>query len=93
MKSLDDIKLLIQNGEIENALTALNEFIELTDSSQLKSEAYYLRGNAYRKQANWQQALNNYHLAIESDPDSPAVEALKMLNDILSFYNKDMFNQ
>ena len=29
---------------------------------------------------------------MELDPDSPAVEAKRMLDDILSFYNKDAYN-
>ena len=37
-------------------------------------------------------AINNYVLAIELDPSSPAVEAKQMLDDILDFYNKDAYN-
>lgn len=58
----------------------------------MTADDYYRRGNEYRRQGNWQQALNNYLEAIELDPDSPAVEAKKMLDDILSYYNKDMYN-
>ena len=55
--------------------------------------AYYLLGNAFRKQGDWQGALNNYQEAIDINPDSPAAEARNMVIDILNFYNKDMFNQ
>ena len=58
-----------------------------------KDEAYYLMGNAYRKLGDWQKALNNYQSAIELNPDSPALQARKMVMDILNFYNKDMYNQ
>lgn len=58
----------------------------------MTSSDYYIRGNEYRRQGNWQEALNNYMEAIELDPESPAVEAKKMLDDILSYYNKDMYN-
>ena len=44
-------------------------------SLPIKDEAYYLRGNAYRKQGNWQQALNNYQYAIDLNPESPAQHA------------------
>ena len=30
--------------------------------------------------------------AIALDPESPAVHAKEMLDDILNFYNKDMYN-
>lgn len=93
MESLDTIKILIENGEVDCAIKALSEYIDNSQSDNDKSEGYYLMGNAYRKAANWQQALNNYHLAIELNPDSPAVQARKMVIDILEFFHKDMFNQ
>jgi len=58
----------------------------------LKAEEFYRLGNQYRKEGNWQMALNNYLEAIELDPESPAVEAKKMLDDILNFYHKDAYN-
>ena len=45
----------------------------------MTAEEYYRLGNKFRKEGNWQEALNNYIEAIELDPDSPAVEAKKML--------------
>mgnify|MGYP000734003255 CR=1 FL=1 len=58
----------------------------------MTAEEYYKLGNEYRKKGNWQEALNNYINAIELDPDSPAVEAKKMLDDILNYYCKDIYN-
>ena len=57
-----------------------------------KSDELYERGNAFCKQGNWQEAINCYMEAIELNPDSPAVEAKAMLDDILNFYNKDAYN-
>lgn len=91
MDQLNTIQELINLGNVEEALQALDQF--LTTASADKDEAYYLRGNAYRKQGNWQQALNNYQLATELNPDSPAKEARKMIMEILNFYHKDMYNQ
>ena len=53
---------------------------------------YYQQGNAYRRQGLWHEAINAYIQAIGLDPDSPAVEAKRMLDDIMSFYCKDMYN-
>lgn len=53
---------------------------------------WYAKGNAYRRQADWQHALDCYMEAIELDPQSPAVEAKRMLDDILNFYHKDAYN-
>ena len=91
MEQLNTIKELINQGHIEQAVKELNVVIK--NSSSPNDEAYYLLGNAYRKQGNWQLALNNYLSAIEINPESPALQAKKMLMDILNFYNKDMYNQ
>ena len=63
MERLNTIKELINQGNVEQAIQQLDEILQ-TDFPG-KDEAYYLRGNAYRKQGNWQQALNNYHYAID----------------------------
>ncbi|MCI6160639.1 MAG: tetratricopeptide repeat protein [Prevotellaceae bacterium] len=58
----------------------------------MTAEEYYQLGNKYRRQGDFQQALNNYMEAIALDPKSPAVEAKKMLDDINDFYCKDIYN-
>ena len=89
-EKLTQIKKLIGKGELDMAIKQLSQLIE---TNTAKDELYYLLGNAYRKQGNWQLALNNYLEAIERNPKSPAVQAHQMLMDILNFYNKDMYNQ
>ena len=84
------IKELIKEGQLDTAIEQLSQYIQ---SNPTDDEPYYLLGNAYRKQGNWQQALNNYLEAIERNPESPAVQAHQMMMDILNFYNKDMYNQ
>ena len=90
-KKLTQAKELIGKGEVESAINILNQCI--ADHEACTDEPFYLLGNAYRKQGNWQLALNNYLEAIERNPESPAVQAHKMAMDILNFYNKDMYNQ
>ena len=58
----------------------------------MTAEEFYRLGNEFRKKGDWQQALNNYMEAIALDPESSAVEAKKMLEDILDFYHKDAYN-
>jgi tetratricopeptide (TPR) repeat protein len=58
----------------------------------MTGEEYYKLGNEYRKKGDWQMAINNYMEAIALDPDSPAVQAKEMLDDILNFYHKDYYN-
>ena len=88
---LQQIKREIDDGNLDTAISQLNRL--LTQNSDNADYIYYLLGNAFRKQGNWQGALNNYQEAIAINPDSPAAEAHKMVMDILEFYNKDMFNQ
>lgn len=87
---METIKQLITDGKTDEAIHLLDEYIEKNASSD---EAYYLRGNAYRKEGNIRMALNNYLTAMDLNPDSPARIAHNQLISILNFYNKDMFNQ
>ena len=58
----------------------------------MTAQEYYEQGNLARKQGLWHEAINAYIKAIELDPESSAVEAKKMLDDIMAFYCKDMYN-
>ncbi len=58
----------------------------------MTAEEYYRIGNKFRQEGNWQQAINNYVEAIGLDPESPAVAAKEMLDSILSYYCKDIYN-
>lgn len=57
-----------------------------------EAERYYTQGNGYRKQSDWQHALECYNQALELNPDSPAAGAKLMLERILNYYCKEMFN-
>lgn len=91
MEKLDLVKEYISQGKVEEACQELDVFLQTSETNL--DEAYYLYGNARRKQGNWQQALNNYRCAMDINPDSPARHAYAMVMDILNFYNKDMYNQ
>ena len=88
---MKEIKELIKADRTQEAINYLNDYI--IGHPACGDEPFYLLGNAYRKQGNWQMALNNYLEAMERNPESPAAEARKMVLDILEFYNKDMYNQ
>lgn len=90
MADLSKIQTNIDQNKIDVAIEQLGELIKENPSND---KLYYLMGNAYRKQENWQMAINSYLEAVEINPDSPAAEAKDMLLDILEFYNKDMYNQ
>lgn len=87
---MEEIRKLLRENRIEEAIGKLDTMLEQEPTSD---EAFYLRGNAYRKLGDFQQALNNYLSALELNPDSPAREAHDMLMEILDFYYKEMYNQ
>ena len=58
----------------------------------MTAQEYYEQGNEARKRGLWHEAINSYIQAFELDPESPAVEAKRMLDDIMAFYCKDMYN-
>lgn len=58
----------------------------------MTAEDYYKLGNEYRRKGDWKHAIDNYLEAIDLDPESPAVEAKQMLDDMFAFYCKDMYN-
>ena len=58
----------------------------------ITAEELYRKGNVYRRQGIFHEAINCYAEAMRLDPDSPAAEAKRMLEDIMNFYCKDMYN-
>ena len=58
----------------------------------MTAEELYRQGNEYRRQGLFHEAINCYLEAGRLDSDSPAVEACRMLEDIMNFYCKDMYN-
>ena len=58
----------------------------------MTAEDYYKPGNEYRRKGDWKHAIDNYLEAIALDPETPAVEAKQMLDDMFAFYCKDMYN-
>ncbi len=90
-QNLKKSRELISEGKTEEAIQLLLAY--LRSETLNRDEAFYLLGNAYRKAGNWQEAIQNYMEAIEINPESPAAEARRMMNDILDFYDKNMYNQ
>lgn len=89
LQNMDAIKQLINEGKTDEAIRLLDEYIE---KNRTTDEAYYLRGNAYRKKGDIRLALNNYLTALELNPDSPARIAHDQLVRIMNFYHKDRYN-
>ena len=84
---------MLSRSEGEMALSAANEIVENKGvSRETLAQAYYLRGNAYRQEGNIRMALNSYLEAMDLDPDGPAAEAYRHLQELLAYYHKDYYN-
>ena len=86
----DEVAALLQDHKVDEAIALLTSF--QAGGGRMDDALYYLLGNAWRKKGNWQMAINNYHEAVRMNPASPAAGALEIANDILNFYNKDLYN-
>ncbi len=69
-----------------------NDTPKASPDAPTKDMMLYEKGNAYRKQGQWDEAINCYLEAMEINPESPAATAYEMLMNILNFYNKDAYN-
>ena len=87
---LETINNLIRDGLPHEAITRINEY--LTQDSIVSDEAFFLLGKAYAKLGDYRQAINNYSEAVSLNPSSPAVAALAQMQEILDFYNTDLYN-
>ena len=85
------IRNLLSTERADEAIAELDAF--RNGGGSMDDELFYLLGNAWRKKGNWQMAMNNYLEAVHLNPESPAQQALDIANEILDFYNKDMYNQ
>lgn len=58
----------------------------------MTAQEYFELGCNYQKEGKLHDALSCFLKAEELDPQSPAVEARKMLESIFNFYCKDIYN-
>jgi len=82
---------LLARDRADEAIALLDNYRK--EGGKMDDSLFYLLGNAWRKKGNWQMAMNNYLEAVHLNPESPAAQALEIANEILAFFNKDMYNQ
>lgn len=88
-QQIENIKTLINNNNLSDAIEQLDALIE---QDKTNDELFLLRGNAYRKMNNWKNAMSDYCKAIDINPKSDAVQAYQAAQDIMNFFNKDLYN-
>lgn len=87
--TIEELKKKIEGLSGEEAVKVLSDFIEENPDND---EAYTMRGMKYWGMQKRSAAINDYLKAIRLNPDSKAVQALKAANEILDYYNKDLYN-
>jgi tetratricopeptide (TPR) repeat protein len=76
------------NGRLDDVMIILQDEL-LNDNLQ----ALFLKGEAYYKLQKWGDALNCFSLYLEKDPLDVRVKSyIQMIQNILGFHHKDIFN-
>jgi len=85
---LNTAKEALEQGQPEEALNILDK---LTDTNN--GEAIFLKGEIYFKLQKWGNALNQFSLYLEQFPsDTKAESYCVIIQNILRFYHKDLYN-
>ena len=89
MSVFQKIEELINQNRLEEAIISLNNAIKIdTYNDQL----YFQRGKLHWRFGNRSQAITDYEHAVAINPQSPARIALDNAQDVISFFNPDIFN-
>lgn len=87
----ENIEQLLRDSKPDEAISQLEAYLATPGASCL-DVAYYLLGNAYRQKSDWRKAISNYNRSVQLNPDGPAKTALQTANEILDFFNHDLYN-
>lgn len=77
---------------IETQISQLDVQIDAGADDKTLADLHYRRGLLHWRLGNRGAAMSDYNAAVSLDPDSPAAEALRMTQDIMDFYNTDLYN-
>lgn len=85
----NNIRNLTEQESYARALEYTEEHLSLNTEDDM---LWYLKGNIYKKQEQWQDAINCYTTAISINPLNPATTMRRICIDILNFYDKTLYN-
>jgi len=87
-KDLEKVSLLLDKDSVEEAR---KEFLQLQASESV--EYLLIKGRIEQKFQNWGEALNAYNQVLEKEPENIlAKNNLELIENILNFWNPEMFN-
>lgn len=85
-----NIEALLSSGNSEEAMNQLNAYLAGEGSGD--DVAWFMRGKLNWQLGNRRQAITDYRTAVSINPASPAASALDQADDIMAFFNPDIFN-
>ena len=81
-QKFDEIARDIEAGRTAEALEKAHRLHAAEGADQAR--LYYLEGRAYMKRSQWTEAIGCFLKSEELDPEGPAAESKRMLQDILT---------
>lgn len=87
--TFEELKVQVEQMTPAQAIEWLDKYLEKDPQND---DAITLRGMRYWSLGNRAAAIKDYLAAIKINPESKAKMALKATNDILDYYNKDLYN-
>lgn len=83
-----NLELLLKN---DRAVEARQAFLQLDIENSV--EYFLIRGKIEQKFQNWGDAINAFNKVLEIDPENTeARNNLQLIQNILNFWNPDVFN-
>lgn len=89
MEQNSKVAKLIGEGRLHEAISLLDQQIIRQPESD---DLYFQRGKLLWRMGDRAAAMNDYNIAKNLNPDSPAVHALEQAYDVANFFNPDLFN-
>lgn len=90
--TIEEIKAMLADSKSNDVIAAVDQMVAMGGDKAVLAQAYYLRGNAYRQQGDMRRALNSYLESMDLEPDGPAAQAYRTIQEILNFYDHDLYN-
>ena len=92
---MSELEIILNKAKEAITQNKPEEALELLDklSSDNNGEAIFLKGEVYYKLQRWGEALNQFSMYLELFPSDVKAESYRvMIQDILGFYHKDLYN-
>lgn len=83
------IKHETDQGNVEQARRLIDTALRETPGD---TRLHYLKGCTYMKTGHWHEAMNCFMRGRTPDGSGPAAEMLDMLNGIMDFHDKELYN-